>query len=160
MAALPGAWHYRVSAGIGRPGVSILWLCEVESWSETSISVWQHVKLSEQIRPWDTLACCWDVKQPTNKQSSSAFDLMVALTRSSLPWVLHTWMSGPNPLQTPRARYWGTHKLAISAALLAGGVSRTAGNVLVFGPPLHRGTERRSLRQSSWDDYSILKLSI
>ena len=32
-------------------------------WSATSISVWQHVKLSEQIRPWDTLACCWDVKQ-------------------------------------------------------------------------------------------------
>ena len=29
--------------------------------------MWQHVKLSEQIR--DTLACCWDVKQPTNKQS-------------------------------------------------------------------------------------------
>ena len=25
-------------------------------WSATSISVWQHVKLSEQIRPWDTLA--------------------------------------------------------------------------------------------------------
>ena len=23
-AALPGAWHYRVSAGTGRPGVSIL----------------------------------------------------------------------------------------------------------------------------------------
>ena len=22
--------------------------------------------MSEQIRPWDTLACCWDVKQPTN----------------------------------------------------------------------------------------------
>ena len=30
--------------------------------------MWQHVKLSEQICPWDTLACCWDVKQPTNKQ--------------------------------------------------------------------------------------------
>ena len=29
----------------------------------------EHVKLSEQIRPWDTLACCWDVKQPTNKQT-------------------------------------------------------------------------------------------
>ena len=29
---LPGAWHYRVSAGTGRPGVSILWLGEVESW--------------------------------------------------------------------------------------------------------------------------------
>ena len=31
--------------------------------------MWQHVKLSKQIRPRDTLACCWDVKQPTNKQS-------------------------------------------------------------------------------------------
>ena len=32
--------------------------------------MWQHVKLSEQIRPWDTLACCWDVRQPTNKQTT------------------------------------------------------------------------------------------
>ena len=30
------------------------------------MSVWQHVQLSEQICPWDTLACCWDVKRPTN----------------------------------------------------------------------------------------------
>ena len=29
---LPGAWGYRVNAGTGRPGVSILWLGEVESW--------------------------------------------------------------------------------------------------------------------------------
>ena len=28
------------------------------------------MQLSEQIRPWDTLACCWDVKQPTNKQTN------------------------------------------------------------------------------------------
>ena len=39
--------RYRVSARTGRPGVSILCLCEVE----TSISVWQYVNLSEQIRP-------------------------------------------------------------------------------------------------------------
>ena len=32
VATLPGARHYRVSAGTGRPGVSILWLGEVESW--------------------------------------------------------------------------------------------------------------------------------
>ena len=38
-------------------------------WSATSVSVWQHVKLSEQICPWDTLACCWDIKQPANKQT-------------------------------------------------------------------------------------------
>ena len=37
------------------------------------MSVWQHVKLSEQIRPWDTLACCWDVKQPSNKQPEIKF---------------------------------------------------------------------------------------
>ena len=31
VATLPGAWRYRVSAGTGRPGVSILWLGEAES---------------------------------------------------------------------------------------------------------------------------------
>ena len=31
MATLPGAWRYRVSTGTGRPGVSILWLGEMES---------------------------------------------------------------------------------------------------------------------------------
>ena len=30
VATLPGAWRYRVSAGTGPPGVSILWLGEVE----------------------------------------------------------------------------------------------------------------------------------
>ena len=31
VATLPGAWRYRVSTGTGRPGVSILWMGEVES---------------------------------------------------------------------------------------------------------------------------------
>ena len=31
VATLPGTWHYRVSAGTGRLGVSILWLGEMES---------------------------------------------------------------------------------------------------------------------------------
>ena len=31
VATLPGAWRYRVSAGTGRPGVSILWLGEMEN---------------------------------------------------------------------------------------------------------------------------------
>ena len=48
--------------------------------------------------------------------------MMVALT-IFLPWVPHIWMSGTNPLQTPRAWFGGTHKWAISAALLADGVS-------------------------------------
>ena len=91
----------------------------------------------------------------SSSSSSSAFDVMASLTRSSLPWVQHTWVSGTHPLQTPGAWFWGTHKWAISAAFLAGGVSRTVGNVLVFGPPLHRNMERRSLRQSSWDGYLV-----
>ena len=32
VATLPSAWRYRVSAGTGQPGVSILWLGEMESW--------------------------------------------------------------------------------------------------------------------------------
>ena len=32
VAALPGAWLYRVSTGTCRPGVNILWLGEVERW--------------------------------------------------------------------------------------------------------------------------------
>ena len=32
MATLPGAWRYRVSAGTGWLGVSILYLGEMESW--------------------------------------------------------------------------------------------------------------------------------
>ena len=40
--------------------------CDWVRWkvgSATSISVWQPVNLSEQVRPWDTQACCWDVNQ-------------------------------------------------------------------------------------------------
>ena len=73
--------------------------------------------------------------------SSSVFDVMVVLTRCSLLWVPHTWMSGTNLLQTHRAWLWGTHKWDIFAAWLGGVVSRIAGNVLVFGRLLHRGIE-------------------
>ena len=70
VATLPGAWRYRVMAGTGRLGISILLFGEVESWSAASTSVWQQVNLSEQISPWETLACCWDVKQPTNNNKN------------------------------------------------------------------------------------------
>ena len=36
--------------------------CDLVRWkvgSSASISVWQHMQFSEQIRPRDTLACCW-----------------------------------------------------------------------------------------------------
>ena len=45
-----------------------LWLDEMESLiCNFYLSV--AARKIEQIRPWDTLLCCWDVKQPTNKLS-------------------------------------------------------------------------------------------
>ena len=38
MSTLPGAWHYRVGAGTGWPGVRWKVYCAV------SVSVWQHIK--------------------------------------------------------------------------------------------------------------------
>ena len=66
VATLPGAWHYRVSTGTGRLGVSTLWLGKVESLICNFYLSAAESKLSVQIRPRDTLARCWDVKQPTN----------------------------------------------------------------------------------------------
>ena len=68
MATLPGTWQHRVSAGTGWPGIIILWLDEIASlicnfYLSVAALVW---KLSELICQWGTLACCWDVKQPTN----------------------------------------------------------------------------------------------
>ena len=68
VATLPGAWRYRVIAGTGRPGVSIQcdWVRQ-KVWSAISVSVWQHVKLFEQICPWDNSHVAGMLrKQPTN----------------------------------------------------------------------------------------------
>ena len=32
--------------------------------------MWHLTKLSEQLCPWDTLTCCWDIKQPTTSLNS------------------------------------------------------------------------------------------
>ena len=65
VATLPGAWHYKVSAGTGRPSVSILWLDEVESLI-CSFCLSVAARKIVCADPY-TLACCWDVKQPINK---------------------------------------------------------------------------------------------
>ena len=72
VATLPGAWRYRVSAGTGRPGVSILWVGEVERLiCNFCLSVAaRKIVWEDPSGPWKTLACCWDVKQPTNKQTN------------------------------------------------------------------------------------------
>ena len=71
-ATLPSAWRYRVSVGTGWPSVSILQLGEVKEKTlicNFYLSVAART-MSEQTRPSDTLACCWDVKQPTTKNNS------------------------------------------------------------------------------------------
>ena len=71
VATLPGAWRYRVSAGTG-PGVSMLWLDEVESLicnSYLSVAARRLVWADPSLRYTSMLL---DVKQPANKQSSHA----------------------------------------------------------------------------------------
>ena len=63
-------------------------------WSAASISVWQHVKLSVQIRPWDTLACCWDDKQPTNKTNCPGPDEDAGTKLAGVGVVLLATVSG------------------------------------------------------------------
>ena len=109
MVTLTGAWRYRVSAGTGWTGVSILRLGEVESLiCAASISVWQHVKLSEQIRPRNTLAYCWDAKQPTNQQTNLGVAArQIVLADPPLSYAVHVagTLSGP---QTTRQSVKGT----------------------------------------------------
>ena len=79
VATRPGAWRYRVSAGTGRPGVSILWLSEVEGLvlkllsrcgstynclSRSIPEIHSHVggTLSKQQSPVPTLPGAWCCK--------------------------------------------------------------------------------------------------
>ena len=79
LATLPGAWRYRVSAGTGcLMSVYCDWV-RWKVWSVASISVWHHIKLSEQICPWDTLACCWDVKQQTTTTLPGAWYFRIVI---------------------------------------------------------------------------------
>ena len=87
VAALPGTWHYRISAGTGWPCVSILWLGEIESLICLSVAA-------------NTIVCCWDGKQPTNKQTNLCCNHHYCLYR--VRW--RTWPFTRWPLPTPRGQ--------------------------------------------------------
>ena len=59
-----------IRAWSGLPGVGIPWLSLIASLI-CSFSVWQHAQFSQQICPWYTWACCWDVKQPATNQPTN-----------------------------------------------------------------------------------------
>ena len=52
-------------------------------WTASSVSVRRHVQLSEQVRPWDTLICCCDIKNQQTKWK-------VTVTGTIL-WELRWW---------------------------------------------------------------------
>ena len=69
VATLPGTWCYWVSAGTGWPGVSILWLGEVESWIcnfYLSVAARTLVWTDPPLR----YTSCWDIKQPASSFAS------------------------------------------------------------------------------------------
>ena len=73
VATLPGTWSYRITAGTSRPGVSILWLGEIESLIchfYLSVAACKTVCADPSLRY--TIVCCWDVKQPTKEHHRGA----------------------------------------------------------------------------------------
>ena len=127
VATLPDAWCYRVSARTGWHGVSILWPGEMESLVCNFYLIVAARKI-EQICPWDTLACCWDVKQPTNKQPFFCFRFFVFLSFSFFllinfpPIILksHSLLSLVSKIKLPsgtwRSRHESSYRLQILKA--------------------------------------------
>ena len=54
--------------------------------SAASISVWQHIKLSDRICPQDNLACCWDIPTNNNNLVYWLFQETVSLTWTWARW--------------------------------------------------------------------------
>ena len=102
VATSPGARRNMISSGTG---------CDWgrwKVWSATFISVWQHVKLSGQIRPaWHTLACCRDDKQATNINNKKAWLLLHNTCYIKIAKAVcyfkqrHLWKKTPTNKQTP-----------------------------------------------------------
>ena len=71
--------------------------------------MWQHIQLSEQIRLQDTLACCYDVKLPTNNNINTRPSETLGMLTFSSPETKRTelWMA-----------WWSTAALQPSKRLL------------------------------------------
>ena len=106
VAALPGAWRYRVSAGTSWPGVSTRWGGEVES-SATSVSLGQHVNVPEQICSWNTLACCGTLSNQQTSINISLTSLVGSSQRHQTTLeegLLKAWPSQPHLLLVWQSR--------------------------------------------------------
>ena len=52
----------------GHARSSVRWVRRSPQSAAVSQPVPKAPQLSEQVRPWDTITCCWDVEQPTNNK--------------------------------------------------------------------------------------------
>ena len=69
VATLPGAWRYRVRVGTGRPGVSVLWLGEIERLIcnfYLSVAARKIFWADPSLRYTSLLLGRWSNQQPTN----------------------------------------------------------------------------------------------
>ena len=66
VAVLPGPWCCRVSAETGWTGVSILWPGDRKFDLQLVCHCGSTCNFPCRSVPWDTLACCWGVKQSTS----------------------------------------------------------------------------------------------
>ena len=71
VATLLGAWPDRVSARTAWPGVNIAWLGET-AYLSSNFFLCVAAHKTEQIRPWNTQACCWDVKRPGSTTTTNS----------------------------------------------------------------------------------------
>ena len=108
------------------------------------MSVWQHVNLSEQICPWDTLACCWDVKQASNHPSNQ--HTSVAEGRG---WGVGGWRGGRRPPLHPETRGSPWHSLLASYVTISLFAVRVLRHNIAFRCSRLASQHRFSLLQSS-----------
>ena len=85
VATLPGVWRYRINAGTGWPGVSILWLGEVETlFCNFHLSVVAHtiVWADQSLRYASILLGHWatNKQQSTQSESECTWHCMSGLT--------------------------------------------------------------------------------
>ena len=100
VATLPGSWRYRVSAGTGGPGVSILWVGEMESLICSfylSVAAGKIVWADPSLRYTRMLLGRWASNQPTNKQTPQScvclqLTLHSALSASFVSLHLTEWL--------------------------------------------------------------------
>ena len=96
VATLPGTWHCWVSVRTGWPSVTILWWDEIENLICNVCLWWQHIKLSEQIHPFNTLCMFLRWQAAQNHVSQSTFtasfrNKTLVWDASVCTWSFHSW---------------------------------------------------------------------